>query len=226
MQNSSVKAHVSFGPRSDKMGFGIAVQLDVSLPGLTPRPGQVIGQEGACCLPLFPRHPEQREGDNEVCVSGWCGVICRYRLGPTTGSKAPHTDLTTSVRSDQPAPETRSGSAAQANTCVAKRRLFSACHFEKESHDVVSPSAMLAMGSACHSDLRTPAPQEMHQQPYTQTENASHEGKKEISHVCHGKKSSHDGVNAGLSGRRTNQCLEEWQCLTRTTWPLCQRFLE
>jgi lipoyl-dependent peroxiredoxin len=32
---SSVTAHVSFGPRSDKKGFGIAVQLDVSLPGLT-----------------------------------------------------------------------------------------------------------------------------------------------------------------------------------------------
>ena len=33
--DSSVTAHVSFGPRSDKKGFGIAVQLDVSLPGLT-----------------------------------------------------------------------------------------------------------------------------------------------------------------------------------------------
>jgi lipoyl-dependent peroxiredoxin len=33
--DSSVTAHVSFGPRSDKKGFGIAVQLDISLPGLT-----------------------------------------------------------------------------------------------------------------------------------------------------------------------------------------------
>jgi lipoyl-dependent peroxiredoxin len=34
-KETSVTAHVSFGPRSDKKGFGIAVQLDVSVPGLT-----------------------------------------------------------------------------------------------------------------------------------------------------------------------------------------------
>jgi osmotically inducible protein OsmC len=33
--DSSVTAHVSFGPRSDKKGFGIAVDLEVKLPGLT-----------------------------------------------------------------------------------------------------------------------------------------------------------------------------------------------
>jgi lipoyl-dependent peroxiredoxin len=32
---SSVTAHVGFGERSDKKGFGIKVQLDVSLPGLS-----------------------------------------------------------------------------------------------------------------------------------------------------------------------------------------------
>jgi lipoyl-dependent peroxiredoxin len=33
--DSSVTAHVGFGERSDKKGFGIKVQLDVSLPGLS-----------------------------------------------------------------------------------------------------------------------------------------------------------------------------------------------
>jgi lipoyl-dependent peroxiredoxin len=32
--DSSITAHVSFGPRSDKKGFGIAVALDISLPGV------------------------------------------------------------------------------------------------------------------------------------------------------------------------------------------------
>jgi lipoyl-dependent peroxiredoxin len=31
---SSVTAHVSFGPRADKKGFGIEVKLEVSLPGV------------------------------------------------------------------------------------------------------------------------------------------------------------------------------------------------
>ena len=31
---SSVTAHVTFGARKDKKGFGIAVQLDVNLPGV------------------------------------------------------------------------------------------------------------------------------------------------------------------------------------------------
>lgn len=31
---STVTAHVSFGPRADKKGFGIAVKLEVSLPGV------------------------------------------------------------------------------------------------------------------------------------------------------------------------------------------------
>lgn len=32
--DSSITAHVSFGPRSGKKGFGIAVTLDISLPGV------------------------------------------------------------------------------------------------------------------------------------------------------------------------------------------------
>ena len=34
---SSVTAHVSFGPRADKKGFGIEVKLEVKLPGV-PKP--------------------------------------------------------------------------------------------------------------------------------------------------------------------------------------------
>lgn len=36
-KESSVTAHVSFGPRSDKKGFGIEVKLEVKLPGV-PKP--------------------------------------------------------------------------------------------------------------------------------------------------------------------------------------------
>jgi Ohr subfamily peroxiredoxin len=35
--DSSVTAHVSFGPRADKKGFGIEVKLEVKLPGI-PKP--------------------------------------------------------------------------------------------------------------------------------------------------------------------------------------------
>ncbi len=33
-KESAVTAHVSFGPRADKKGFGIEVKLEVSLPGV------------------------------------------------------------------------------------------------------------------------------------------------------------------------------------------------
>jgi lipoyl-dependent peroxiredoxin len=36
-KDSSVTAHVSFGPRADKKGFGIEVKLEVKLPGV-PKP--------------------------------------------------------------------------------------------------------------------------------------------------------------------------------------------
>jgi lipoyl-dependent peroxiredoxin len=48
---SSVKAHVSFGPRSDKKGFGIAVQLDVSLPGLTVAQASSLAKKGHVVCP-------------------------------------------------------------------------------------------------------------------------------------------------------------------------------
>ena len=49
--NSFVTAHVSFGPRSDKQGFGIAVQLDVSLPGLTPAQAKSLAKKAHVVCP-------------------------------------------------------------------------------------------------------------------------------------------------------------------------------
>ncbi len=48
---SSVTAHVSFGPRSDKKGFGIAVQLDVSLPGLTKAQAAALAKKAHVVCP-------------------------------------------------------------------------------------------------------------------------------------------------------------------------------
>jgi lipoyl-dependent peroxiredoxin len=48
---STVTAHVSFGPRSDKKGFGIAVQLDVSLPGLTKAQASSLAKKGHVVCP-------------------------------------------------------------------------------------------------------------------------------------------------------------------------------
>jgi lipoyl-dependent peroxiredoxin len=44
-KNTSVTAHVSFGPRSDKNGFGIAVQLDISAPGLTKAQASALAKK-------------------------------------------------------------------------------------------------------------------------------------------------------------------------------------
>jgi lipoyl-dependent peroxiredoxin len=48
---SSVTAHVSFGPRADKKGFGIAVQMDVSLPGLTKEQAASLAKKGHVVCP-------------------------------------------------------------------------------------------------------------------------------------------------------------------------------
>jgi lipoyl-dependent peroxiredoxin len=48
---SAVTAHVSFGPRSDKKGFGIAVQLDVSLPGLTKAQASSLAKKAHVVCP-------------------------------------------------------------------------------------------------------------------------------------------------------------------------------
>lgn len=48
---SSVTAHVGFGERSDKKGFGIKVQLDVSLPGLTKAQATALAKKGHVICP-------------------------------------------------------------------------------------------------------------------------------------------------------------------------------
>jgi lipoyl-dependent peroxiredoxin len=49
--DSSVVAHVSFGPRSDKKGFGIAVQLDVSLPGVKKAAASALAKKAHVVCP-------------------------------------------------------------------------------------------------------------------------------------------------------------------------------
>lgn len=43
---SSITAHVSFGPRSDKKGFGIEAKLEVHLPGFTKAQATAITKKG------------------------------------------------------------------------------------------------------------------------------------------------------------------------------------
>lgn len=43
---NSVTAHVSFGPRSDKKGFGIEVRLDVKLIGIPKAKAAAIAKKG------------------------------------------------------------------------------------------------------------------------------------------------------------------------------------
>jgi lipoyl-dependent peroxiredoxin len=49
--DSSVTAHVSFGPRSDKKGFGIEVKLDVSLPGVPRAKAAALAKKGHVVCP-------------------------------------------------------------------------------------------------------------------------------------------------------------------------------
>jgi len=44
--DNSVTAHVSFGPRSDKKGFGIEVRLDVKLIGIPKAKAAAIAKKG------------------------------------------------------------------------------------------------------------------------------------------------------------------------------------
>lgn len=48
---SAVTAHVSFGERKDKKGFGIEVQLDVSLPGLSKDQAKALAKRGHVVCP-------------------------------------------------------------------------------------------------------------------------------------------------------------------------------
>jgi osmotically inducible protein OsmC len=48
---STVTAHVSFGPRSDKKGFGIEVKLEVSLPGFKKAEATALAKKAHVVCP-------------------------------------------------------------------------------------------------------------------------------------------------------------------------------
>jgi lipoyl-dependent peroxiredoxin len=50
-KESSVTAHVSFGPRSDKKGFGIEVKLEVSLPGVAKAKATALAKKAHIVCP-------------------------------------------------------------------------------------------------------------------------------------------------------------------------------
>ncbi|MFN0194911.1 MAG: Ohr family peroxiredoxin [Aestuariivirga sp.] len=49
--DSSVTAHVSFGPRADKKGFGIEVKLDVKLPGVKKAAATALAKKAHVVCP-------------------------------------------------------------------------------------------------------------------------------------------------------------------------------
>lgn len=49
--DSTVTAHVTFGPRKDKKGFGIEVRLDVKLPGLSKAQATALSKKGHIVCP-------------------------------------------------------------------------------------------------------------------------------------------------------------------------------
>jgi lipoyl-dependent peroxiredoxin len=50
-KESTVTAHVSFGPRKDKKGFGIEVKLDVKLPGIPKAKATALAKKGHVVCP-------------------------------------------------------------------------------------------------------------------------------------------------------------------------------
>jgi lipoyl-dependent peroxiredoxin len=50
-KDSSVKAHVSFGQRPDKKGFGIEVKLEVNLPGIPKAKATALAKKGHVVCP-------------------------------------------------------------------------------------------------------------------------------------------------------------------------------
>jgi Ohr subfamily peroxiredoxin len=50
-KESSVTAHVSFGPRADKKGFGIEVKLEVSLPGIPKTKAAALAKKAHVVCP-------------------------------------------------------------------------------------------------------------------------------------------------------------------------------
>jgi lipoyl-dependent peroxiredoxin len=49
--DSSVTAHVSFGPRADKKGFGIEVKLEVKLPGVAKAKAALLAKKAHVVCP-------------------------------------------------------------------------------------------------------------------------------------------------------------------------------
>lgn len=49
--DSSVTAHVSFGPRADKKGFGIEVKLEVKLPGVKKAQATALAKKAHVVCP-------------------------------------------------------------------------------------------------------------------------------------------------------------------------------
>ena len=68
-------ANVSFGGTDDG-GVGLAVDIEVSIPGVDPGPGAEAGRPGAPVLPVLQGHPRQHRGERQgglnrpVCRSG------------------------------------------------------------------------------------------------------------------------------------------------------------
>ncbi len=50
-KDSSVTAHVSFGPRADKKGFGIEVKLEVRLPGIPKAKATALAKKAHVVCP-------------------------------------------------------------------------------------------------------------------------------------------------------------------------------
>ena len=90
--DSEVVADVSIGANGVG-GFGLAIQLEIALPGPRPGRGREAGRAGTPGLPLLQRHPRQRRRHADprlsdvirpstVGCSGCSGTGCRGRRHP------------------------------------------------------------------------------------------------------------------------------------------------
>ena len=66
--DASVTSTVGIGPRSEG-GFGLDIDLAVSLPGLAARGRRSAGTKSPPGLPLFQRHPRQRGCAPDRCLT-------------------------------------------------------------------------------------------------------------------------------------------------------------
>ena len=84
--DSTVTAEVSFGPSEDG-GFGLAVELEVQIPGVDADAGAAAGRAGAPVLPVLQGHPGQHRGDPHGRLNR------RLRLRPDQASGPPPSPL-------------------------------------------------------------------------------------------------------------------------------------